>query len=83
MRQSVNCHGGLRWREPQPTSPAEPAGLLAVALLLHTAVPPATDHTYRNHASSASTAAHLAGRHGMDLGGEQAELFAERFTGPD
>jgi hypothetical protein len=54
-----------------------------VALLLHTAVPPATDHAYRKLASPASTTSHLAGRHGIELGGEHAELFAEQFADPD
>ncbi len=53
-------------RQPQPTLPND---LPTVALLLHTAVPAATDHPYRKH--------HL------DPDGEHAELFAEQFTGPD
>ncbi len=71
---------------PQPTPPAEsadPAEPPAVALLLHTAVPPATDHPYRPHASPASTTSHLAGRHGIQLDGEHAQLLAEQFTDPD
>jgi len=52
-------------------------------LLLHTAVPPATDHPYRKHPSPASTARHLAHQHHLDPDGEHAELFAEQFTGPD
>jgi hypothetical protein len=55
----------------------------AVALLLHTVVPPATDHPYRKHASPASTASHLAGRHGVQLGGEHAQLLAREFTDLD
>jgi len=55
----------------------------AVALLLHTVVPPATDHPYHQHASATSTASHLAGRHGIQLGGEHAELLAEQFASPD
>lgn len=55
----------------------------AVALLLHTVVPPATDHPYRKHASPASTASHLAGQHSIQLGGEHAQLLAEQFTNPD
>jgi hypothetical protein len=55
----------------------------AVAPLLHTAVPPATDHAYRRPASPASTTAHLAGQHRIDLAGGHAELVAEQFTDPD
>ncbi len=55
----------------------------AVALLLHTVVPPATDHPYRKHASPASTASHLAGQHRIQLGGEHAQLLAQQFTDPD
>jgi len=69
-----------RRRGPQPTPPAD---VSAVGLLLHTAVPPATDHAYRKLASPASTASHLAGRHGIQLGGEHAELLAEQFADPD
>jgi hypothetical protein len=54
----------------------------AVALLLHTVVPPATDHAYRKHPSPASTASHLAGQHGIQLGGEHAQLLAEQVTNP-
>ncbi len=75
-------------RVPQPTAPAAPADVdepadvdvSAVALLLHTVVPPATDHAYRK---LADTAGHLAGRHGLDLDGKHAELLAEQFTDPD
>ena len=45
-------------------------------LLLHTAVPPATDHPYRTHASPASTTAHLASRHHLDPDGANARVFA-------
>ena len=71
-----------RQRKPHLTPPDEPADLdvPAVALLLHTVVPPATDHPYRKHPSTAS---HLAGRHGLDLAGEHAELLAEQFANPD
>ena len=75
-------------RQPQstppadPADPADPAGLPAVALL-HTAVPPATDHPYRPLASPASTTDHLSRRHHLDLDGAHAELFAEEFTRPD
>jgi hypothetical protein len=56
--------------------PARRSRLPAVALMLHTAVPPATDHPYRKHANPASTAddAHLVGRYGIDLGGQHAAL---------
>jgi hypothetical protein len=67
-------------RQPQPTPPAD---LPAVALLLHTAVPPATDHEYRKLPSPASTARHLDRQHHLGPDGEHAELFAEQFTGPD
>ena len=71
--------------QPQPLSPTDPTDVSAAALLLllHTTVPPATDHAYRTHASPASTASHLAGRHGIQLGGEHAELLAEQFADPD
>jgi hypothetical protein len=65
------------------TPPADPSDVPAVALLLHTVVPPATDHAYRKHVGPASTASHLAGRHGIQLGGDHAELLAEQFTDPD
>jgi hypothetical protein len=68
---------------PQPAPPADSTDLPAVALLLHTVVPPATDHAYRKHASPASTASHLAGHHRLDPGGEHARLLAEQFTDPD
>jgi len=70
-------------RQLQPTPPVDRTGLPAVALLLHTAVPPATDHPYRKHPSPASTAHHLARQHHLDPDGEHAELFAEQFNGPD
>jgi hypothetical protein len=69
--------------QPQSTLPVDRTDLPAVALLLHTAVPPATDHPYRPLASPASTARHLSRRHRVDPDGGHAELFAEEFTGPD
>jgi len=68
-----------RRREPQPTPPAD----VSAVALLHAAVPPTTKHAYRKLASPASTASHLACRHGIELDGEHAELFAEQFTDPD
>jgi len=66
-------------RQPPTPPPADPADLPAVALLLHHAVPPATDHPYQPLASPADIARHLAGRHRLDPDGEHAELF----TGPE
>jgi len=68
-------------RQPHTPPPVDPAGLPTVTLLLHTAVPAATDHPYRNHASPAGTARHLIRQPhldldlDLDLDGEHAELF--------
>ncbi len=67
-------------RQPQPPPCAD---LPAVALLLHIAVPPATDHPYHKFPSPASTARHLDHQHHLDPDGEHDELFAEQFTSPD
>jgi Resolvase, N terminal domain len=69
--------------QPQPTPPADPGDLPTMALLLHTLVPPATDHPYHQHVSPASTASHLAGRHGIRLGGAYVHLLAEQVADPD
>jgi hypothetical protein len=66
-----------------PSTTPSAGDMPAVALLLHTVLPPATDHPYRKHTSPASTASHLAGRHGLQLGGEHAQLLAQQFTDPD
>jgi hypothetical protein len=67
-------------RQPPTPPPLDPAGLPAVALLLHTAVPTATDHPYRPLASPASAARHLARRHHLEFDGEHAELFTDQAT---
>jgi hypothetical protein len=68
---------------PQPQPPDDRTGLPTVALLLHTVVPPATDHPYRKLPSPAGTASHLAHDHRIDPDGEHAELLCEHFSDPD
>jgi hypothetical protein len=69
---------------PDPhTTPEDNNGLAALALRLHTAVPAATDHPYRQLPNPARIERHLARRHRLDLGGEHGELFREQFRSPE